>query len=565
MIVRAHVPSRSTCSWRTRRSARTAGSCPEWPRLRLGLGLARRPRVVAAPGWSLVARVRANHLGTSDVAPAPRDRRFTDPGWSANPLLRRLVQAYLAAGATARTARRRRRPRLARRAARSSSSSRTSSRRSRRATRPARQPAPLPRPAIDTAGLSSCAARRNFVATCRARPGSPRWSTGPRSRSARRRGHAWRGRPAHRGVRADPVRAADREGARGPAADRAPRRSTSSTPWTWRRAAAWSSISSRTGSAGLHDVVAQPRRRARATGASTLMCRRSSTPSTPSSGSRASSVPSCTAVCSGGILAAMTAATSRPSGQPDRLAGLALAVTVLDTVPRRPRRHPARSAHGERCRHLVGTQGLPRRPGPRGGVRLAPPRRPDLELLGQQLPARQEATGLRHLVLERRYDPDDGRPARATSSTWPSTTRWSSPARPHGARHADRPRAVNDRHLRRSPASPTTSRPGRTATRARTCSAATTRFVLSTSGHIAALVNPPGNPKASFQVDDERTRRTRESFMTAAQTVEGTWWTDYVVWLRRALRSRDPGAASSSAAAGCRPVADAPGTYVFDK
>src|SRR4029450_5556383 len=29
------------------------------------------------------------------------------------------------------------------------------------------------------------------------------------------------------------------------------------------------------------------------------------------------------------------------------------------------------------------------------------------------------------------------------------------------------------------------------------------RFVLSTSGHIAALVNPPGNPKASYQVNKE--------------------------------------------------------------
>ena len=31
----------------------------------------------------------------------------------------------------------------------------------------------------------------------------------------------------------------------------------------------------------------------------------------------------------------------------------------------------------------------------------------------------------------------------------------------------------------------------------------TTRFVLSTSGHIAALVNPPGNPKASFHTGDD--------------------------------------------------------------
>ena len=36
-------------------------------------------------------------VGTSTLAPAERDRRFTDPAWSQNPLFRRLVQAYLAA------------------------------------------------------------------------------------------------------------------------------------------------------------------------------------------------------------------------------------------------------------------------------------------------------------------------------------------------------------------------------------------------------------------------------------------------------------------------------------
>ena len=39
--------------------------------------------------------------GTSAVAPAPRDRRFADPAWTENPVLRRVVQAYLATGRTA--------------------------------------------------------------------------------------------------------------------------------------------------------------------------------------------------------------------------------------------------------------------------------------------------------------------------------------------------------------------------------------------------------------------------------------------------------------------------------
>ena len=33
----------------------------------------------------------------ADAVSAPPDRRFTDPGWIGNPLLRRVVQAHLAA------------------------------------------------------------------------------------------------------------------------------------------------------------------------------------------------------------------------------------------------------------------------------------------------------------------------------------------------------------------------------------------------------------------------------------------------------------------------------------
>jgi polyhydroxyalkanoate synthase len=45
---------------------------------------------------SLVAELGRVLLGTSTLAPAPKDRRFSDPAWSQNPLFRRLVQAYLA-------------------------------------------------------------------------------------------------------------------------------------------------------------------------------------------------------------------------------------------------------------------------------------------------------------------------------------------------------------------------------------------------------------------------------------------------------------------------------------
>ena len=56
------------------------------------------------------------------------------------------------------------------------------------------------------------------------------------------------------------------------------------------------------------------------------------------------------------------------------------------------------------------------------------------------------------------------------------------------------------------------------------------RYVLSTSRHIAALVNPPDNPKASFRtgpVDAE----DPQQWLDSAQKFADSWWPDYVGWL----------------------------------
>ena len=65
------------------------------------VGLARRPLTTARRLGSLAAELARIGVGTSALAPPKRDRRFTDPAWTENPLLRRIVQAYLAAGQTA--------------------------------------------------------------------------------------------------------------------------------------------------------------------------------------------------------------------------------------------------------------------------------------------------------------------------------------------------------------------------------------------------------------------------------------------------------------------------------
>jgi polyhydroxyalkanoate synthase subunit PhaC len=88
------------------------------------------------------------------------------------------------------------------------------------------------------------------------------------------------------------------------------------------------------------------------------------------------------------------------------------------------------------------------------------------------------------------------------------------------------------------------------------------RFVLSTSGHIAAIVNPPGNPKASYRVGDEKLPDAGQ-WMQTSSAEQGSWWDDYVGWLTERGGPEKPSPAELGAT-GLAPLADAPGTYVFE-
>ncbi len=55
------------------------------------------------------------------------------------------------------------------------------------------------------------------------------------------------------------------------------------------------------------------------------------------------------------------------------------------------------------------------------------------------------------------------------------------------------------------------------------------RFVLSNSGHIQALVNPPGNPKASFYTSDAVPADPAE-WLAGAEQVRESWWVDWADW-----------------------------------
>jgi polyhydroxyalkanoate synthase len=89
------------------------------------------------------------------------------------------------------------------------------------------------------------------------------------------------------------------------------------------------------------------------------------------------------------------------------------------------------------------------------------------------------------------------------------------------------------------------------------------RYVLSTSGHIQALVNPPGNPKASYRAGPTDSEDPGQ-WLESAQKFPDSWWPDYARWL--AERSGpEVDAPKTLGGAGFPPLCPAPGRYVMEK
>jgi polyhydroxyalkanoate synthase len=89
------------------------------------------------------------------------------------------------------------------------------------------------------------------------------------------------------------------------------------------------------------------------------------------------------------------------------------------------------------------------------------------------------------------------------------------------------------------------------------------RFVLSTSGHIASLVNPPGNPRASFRVGTPDAESPDE-WLESADNQQDSWWPDYAAWLAQRSGS-DKAAPEVLGTSELVPLTAAPGSYVREK
>ena len=88
------------------------------------------------------------------------------------------------------------------------------------------------------------------------------------------------------------------------------------------------------------------------------------------------------------------------------------------------------------------------------------------------------------------------------------------------------------------------------------------RFVLAGSGHIAGVVNPPAANKYQYWISEEPAS-TLEEFQSEATEHPGSWWPDWIEWLKglgsetvKAEGARTPGKGKLKA------IEDAPGRYV---
>ena len=86
------------------------------------------------------------------------------------------------------------------------------------------------------------------------------------------------------------------------------------------------------------------------------------------------------------------------------------------------------------------------------------------------------------------------------------------------------------------------------------------KFVLSGSGHIAGVINPPGKNKYQYWTGGEAGVGTLQAWLKSATEHPGSWWPDWIEWIKShgvaQTKARQPGGGK------LKPIEDAPGSYV---
>jgi polyhydroxyalkanoate synthase len=86
------------------------------------------------------------------------------------------------------------------------------------------------------------------------------------------------------------------------------------------------------------------------------------------------------------------------------------------------------------------------------------------------------------------------------------------------------------------------------------------RFVVTGSGHIAGVVNPPDKKKYQYWTGPRPRSANVEAWLAKAKEHPGSWWPDWFAWIKQ----QDPTEAPARIPGGgkLKPIEDAPGSYV---
>jgi polyhydroxyalkanoate synthase len=87
------------------------------------------------------------------------------------------------------------------------------------------------------------------------------------------------------------------------------------------------------------------------------------------------------------------------------------------------------------------------------------------------------------------------------------------------------------------------------------------QYVLSQSGHIQSLINPPGNSRARF-LTNAANPPTADAFLAGAETHQGSWWPHWAAWLS-AHGGEKVAAPKTFGSKKHKSGVNAPGTYVL--
>ena len=87
-------------------------------------------------------------------------------------------------------------------------------------------------------------------------------------------------------------------------------------------------------------------------------------------------------------------------------------------------------------------------------------------------------------------------------------------------------------------------------------------FIMTQSGHIAGIVNPPSKGKYGHYTNDDLSLG-HEDWLKGADFTEGSWWPRWEKWLKKLSGKMIP--ARIPGEDGREILCDAPGTYVVKK